>query len=205
MSRPPACWTPPDALPALPPGEAVREWPVEVYGAPARFPPPAAPGFQRAWQLGLLPPAPPTTPPAPLPGLSSWDRVRLALLLCFGGMGLGLLISNGMDLGGGPSFLLTALPFTAGVALFLSTGRRDEQEFAAGYTSGAAHTGLWRIARDGRVLREPDRQVPPPGWYPSPYYPGVLQRWDGPGWKPMTQFWWNWERSWFRRPDRPFL
>lgn len=192
-------------LPALPPGEAVREWPFEVWGAPARFPPPTAPGFQRAWQLGLLPPPAPATPPAPLPGLSSWDRLRLAIGLCFGGMAVGLLISSSVDLSSLVEILITAGPFLAGVALLLSTGARDEQEFGAGYTSGAAHAGLWRISRDGRVLRPPDRSVPPPGWYPSPYYPGLLQRWDGPGWKPLPQFWWHHEKSWFRRPQVPFL
>ncbi len=114
------------------------------------------------------------------------------------------MLTNNVELGwlGVP---LTAAPFFGGVWLVLSTGGRDVVEFGAGYTSGQAHLGLWRIAPDGRVLRTPDRSVPPPGWYPSPYYPGLLQRWDGPGWKPLPQHWWWHESTYFRRPERPFL
>ena len=68
-----------------------------------------------------------------------------------------------------------------------------------------AFPGVWRLGRGGRVLREPDRSVPPPGWYPSPYYPGVLQRWEGPGWAPLVQEWWQHEDQFFRRPAAPFL
>ncbi|MCW2681560.1 MAG: hypothetical protein JWM62_2961 [Frankiales bacterium] len=103
-----------------------------MYGA-ASYPPPTPPGFQRAYALGLLPPPPPAVPPAVRPGLSSWDRLRLALGLCFGGILLGLLLGNGFG------------------------------------------------------------------------YPGVLQRWDGPGWKPLPQYWWHHESSYFRAPEVPFL
>ena len=139
-----------------------------------------------------------------MPGLTSWDRLRLALLLCFGGLLLGLLLGNGLDQG--PAGLVVACAgFGTGWWLFWSIERRDAVEHAAGYTTGAAYAGLWRLARNGRVLRAPDRRVPPPGWYPSPYFPGVLQRWDGPGWAPLPQFWWNFESRWFRRPPVPFL
>ena len=76
---------------------------------------------------------------------------------------------------------------------------------AAGYTSTRGFPGVWRLGRGGRVLREPDRSVPPPGWYPSPYYPGVLQRWEGPGWAPLVEEWWEHEDQFFRRPEVPFL
>jgi hypothetical protein len=95
--------------------------------------------------------------------------------------------------------------FCVGAWLLSSTTARDEVEFAAGYTSGRTHTGLWRLGRAGRVLRRPDRLVPPPGWYPSPYYPGLLQRWEGPGWKPLPQRWWRHEHRYFRAPAGPFL
>lgn len=202
--RTPTCWTPPASLVHLPPGEAVRTQPVEVYFAPAAHPPPTAPGFQRAAALGLLPPPPPPVPPAPVPGLSSWNRLRLAVLLFFGGILLSLLIGNGFEQEGLAALVGTAACGTA-MWLFFSMPARDAVENAAGYTSGASSTGLWRLARDGRVLRRPDPHVLPPGWYPSPYYPGVLQVWDGPGWKPMTQFWWRREHQWFRRPPIPFL
>ncbi len=166
--------------------------------------PAAAPGFQRALQLGLLPSPPPPRPPAPLAGLSSWDRMRLTLLLCFVVTGFMLLLGNILEADRW-SVLLAAVPFVAGCGLFLTTSARDALEFAAGYTSGAAHTGLWRLARNGTVLREPDRSVPPPGWYPSPYYPGILQRWDGPGWHPLPERWWAHEHQYFRSPPVPFL
>lgn len=203
MSRRPAAWTPPAALPALGAGEAVRSWPFEVWGGPATWPPPSAPGFQAAYRLGMLPPPPPPVPPSPLPGLSSWDRIRAALL-CFATFAV--LIPLATALGAGAwSALLAGAPFCAAAWLLHSSTARDELEIAAGYTSGQTYVGLWRLGRDGQVLRRPDRSVPPPGWYPSPYYPGVLQRWDGPGWKPLPQRWWQHEHQYFRAPDRPFL
>lgn len=154
--------------------------------------------------MGLLPPPPPAIPPSPVPGLSSWDRIRLGLLLAFGVFGL--MIPVGNALGSAPlAALVAGTPFCAGVWLLHSSRSRDEIEFAAGYTSGQTHTGLWRIDRTGRVLRPPNSSVPPPGWYPSPYYPGLLQRWDGPGWRPLPQYWWRHEHHYFRLPDRPFL
>ena len=191
-------------MPALAEGEAVRPWPLEVWGAPATWPPATAPGFQAAWRLGLLPLPPPSTPPSPVPGLSSWDRVRLGALLALGVFGLMIPVADALS-AGAVSALLVAAPFCAGAWLLWSTGARDEVEFAAGYTSGPSHTGLWRLDRNGRVLRPPDRSVPPPGWYPSPYYPGLLQRWDGPGWKPLPRRWRRHEQAWFRTPARPFL
>lgn len=182
----------------------MREVPLEVWGAPARFPPPAAPGFRRAQAMGLLPPPAPARPPSPVPGLTSWDRLLLALVAWFVVTPAVLLLGDLLDAGDAvPLFGL--LPAGAGVWLLLSTRARDATEHAAGYTSGRTEAGLWRLARDGRVLREPDRTVPPPGWYPSPYFPGVLQRWDGPGWAPLPQRWWVHEDRWFRAPATPFL
>jgi hypothetical protein len=190
-------------MPVLGEGEAVRSWPVEVWGVPAVHPPASAPGFQSAERLGVLPTPPPAVPPSPVPGLSSWDRLRLALL---GFAVFAAMIPLVNALGAGAlAALLVAAPFGASTWLLSSTTARDEVEFAAGYTSGGAHTGLWRLHGDGRVLRRPDRSVPPPGWDPPPYYPGLLQRWDGPGWKPLPRRWWRHEHLYFRVPDRPFV
>ncbi len=178
--------------------------PWEVYGAATRYPPPSAPGFQRAWSLGLLPAPSPAVPPRVVAGLSSWDRLRGALVLCFGGILLGLLLGNGFGLQGA-ALVVAGAGFGTGCWLFFTIEARDEVEHAAGYTAAPSCTGLWRLARDGRVLRAPDRSVPPPGWYPSPYFPGVLQRWEGPGWKPLPQYWWRHEQSYFRAPEVPFL
>ena len=200
---PPLGWTQP-TLPPLPPGEAQRDWPLEVWGTTATFPPPAAPGFQAAWRMGILPSPPPEQPPTPVPGLTSWDRLRLTLLLAFGVFGLVIWLGNRFDAGAWIVVPLTAT-FGASVWVFVSTDARDQVERAAGYTSTQNYTGLWRIAKDGRVLREPDRNVAPPGWYPSPYYPGLLQLWEGPGWKPLPQKWHRHADRYFRRPEVPFL
>ena len=191
-------------MPALPEGEAVRSWPFEVWGAPATYPPASAPGFSAAARLGLLPPPPPAVPPRVVPGLSSWDRVRWGLALVLGVFALMIPVANALDAGAW-SALLAGTPFCTGAWLLWSTGARDEVEGAAGYTSGRMRTGLWRLGQDGRVLRRPDRSVPPPGWYPSPYYPGLLQRWEGPGWAPLPQRWEHHEHRYFRAPARPFL
>lgn len=190
-------------LPVLGAGEAVRTWPLEVWGAPATHPPVSAPGFQAAARLGMLPAPAPAVPPAPVPGLSSWDRMRLALL-CFGLFALLIPVGEAVDAGWW-WVLVVGAPSSTAAWLLWSTDARDEVELAAGYTSGRTRVGLWRIGRDGSVLRRPDRQVPPPGWYPSPYYAGLLQRWEGPGWTPLPRGWWHHEHRYFRAPDRPFL
>ncbi len=205
MDPVPSCWVPPDRLPDLPPGEAVRTQGWEVYGARARFPPSSAPGFSRALAMGLLPAPLTGPPPAPLPGLPAWHRLLLALGAVL--LGVPALLVLGPAAGADEDALAVPvlLLVAAAVVLFLSFVRRQPLEHAAGYTSAPDAAGLWRLARDGRVLREPDRTVPPPGWYPSPYYPGILQRWEGPGWAPLPEQWWDHEEQWFRRPVTPFL
>lgn len=195
-------WTQP-VLPPLPPGEAQRAEPFEVFGAPAQHPPQTAPGFQSAWRLGLLPPPAPQVAPQRLPGLSAHDMVLAGIALFFGT----ILLCAGLadDLSG-----LVFLPLSLGggggaLWLFFHSSARADAEHAQGYTSGAGAVGLWRLSRNGSVLREPDRSVPPPGFYPSPYQPGLLQRWDGPGWHPFTQKWRQHPYNWFRWPERPYL
>lgn len=95
-------------------------------------------------------------------------------------------------------------------------GRRVEEELTAGYTTlqlqfggfGVTrqrsrprhtyrepwdHAGTWVLDPSGRPLREPDRTVDPPGFYPSPNRPGELELWTGSAWG----------SSW-RRPATPF-
>jgi hypothetical protein len=106
----------------------------------------------------------------------------------------GLVFASIVTVGGGGAFWM-----------FFRLEARECEEFQNGYTSRAAYTGLWRLGRNGAVRRKPDRDVPPPGFYPSPYQPGLLQRWDGPGWHPFTRRWRNRPHRWLRWPDRPYL
>lgn len=86
-------------MPALAEGEAVRSWPIEVWGARAVHPPTSAPGYKTAWRLGLLPSPPPPVPPSPVPGLSSWDRLRLGLLLGLAVFALTIPLGKALDAG----------------------------------------------------------------------------------------------------------
>jgi hypothetical protein len=186
----------------LPATEARRKQVLTLYGGASPHPPACAPGFTRARELGLLPPPAPDRPPGPLPGMNAHAMLWTGIALAFGSLVLVLVVFDFSAWSVGP---VTACWVVAFWLFGWAIPRREEAEHAAGYTSRAAYTGLWRLDRRGGVLREPDRSVAPPGFYPSPYFPGLLQRWDGPGWAPLPQHWRRHAHRWFRRPDRPFL
>ncbi len=191
------------ALPAdLPPTEAKRTEVMVLGGTPSPHPPQSAPGFTRAWELGLLPAPAPADPPAPVPGVRAQVLMWSGIALPFGS----LLAMAGPLPDSASSWLVVCACWVAGFWLLgPATTRREETEFAAGYTTRDNYTGLWRLDRHGRVLRAPAPGVPPPGFYPSPYTPGLLQRWEGPGWALLPQHWRRHAHRYFARPDVPFL
>src|SRR3546814_11310371 len=87
-----------------------------------------------------------------------------------------------------PALLYAAMVAVGGGGAFWMMGRlgaREREEFAAGYTSRTAFVGLWQLGRGGAVLRAPDRNVPPPGFYHSPSQPGFRQPWGRPPLDPV--------------------
>lgn len=194
-------WSPP-LLPTLPAGEARAAHSFTVYddGDEATpYPPQTAPGFTNAVRLGMLPAAVSPTPPQTLPGMTAQTWIRLALasfLLPFATA----IFSDGV------AFLGFIAGLTGAICCVVKAAKVNEAENAAGYTSRANREGMWRMASGNRVVREPDRTVPPPGWYPSPFFPGLLQKWEGPGWRGLSKDTWQQHPDrYFRWPDQPFL
>ncbi len=159
--------------------------------------------FLAAQQLGLLPPPRQRHHPQRLPGLSAHATLLTGIGLFFGTILLVILLPDNT-----PGPLYAAMVTVGGGGAFWMMWRvqaREREEFEAGYTSRTAYPGLRRLGRKGAVLREPDRDVPPPGFSPSPYQPGLLQRWDRPGWHPFTQKRRCRPYNWLRWPERPYL
>lgn len=195
FSSTPTGWDP-AVEPPCAAGEAKREYPWTVWGGRTPHPPQVAPGFAAAWRAGILPPPPANEPPTALPGLSASARVWSAVICFFGAIG-GCTV---VDRSGLPTelFLPLALFGLVSSGWLLSTVHaRADAEHRAGYTTLPA-SGTWRLNSRGAVVAAPDRSLPPPGWYPSPYFPGMLQRWDGPGWAPLPQRWTRRSARYFR-------
>lgn len=216
----PHFWSPPARLPAdLPAHEQwARDVPFKVAGTPSPHPPQTAPGFVRAWNLGLCPSPVPEQPPAPLPGINAGRLLTLGTVVPIAFFIIAFTIidalqpaGNGNTLTGASSIIMLLVSLSTATTVMVSLrkfGPRNAAEHAAGYTTLAAQTGLWAINPfTGKVWRSPDRSVLPPGWYPSPYFPGVMQRWDGPDWALLDQQWWHPHRvgQVFRPPAVDFL
>jgi hypothetical protein len=201
----PPGWVRPERLPDdLPPQEQWVRMGWQVMGAPAKHPPQTAPGFQRAQRLGLLPPLPPEQPPTPLPGLAASLQLALALVVFVSP----LLLVAVLDMESWQGWIVPGygvIAFFGALRLFASLERRAAAEAAAGYTTFWLSPGLWRLTPFGRPVRPPDRRHLPDGFYPSPYWPGVLQKWEGVSWKPLLQYWWRTPEQWFRTPPVNYL
>lgn len=165
--------------------------------------PRTVPGYARAVELGLTPRVP-QEPPTPVTANSS--RFLLAVVATFIGILLGMFaLTNhgapawllGLACAGGLTVIIAMMCWAhvllwveimAGycrieymVALF---SRDPQNRFPASRMRGAPWDlrGLWRLADDGSVVREPDRTVLPPGLYPSPNRQGELELWTGCAW-----------------------
>ena len=201
----PPGWVRPERLPDdLPPQEqwVPMEW--QVMGARAKHPPWTAPGYERAGRMGLLPAPPPEQPPTALPGWSAAQRGVAAMLLFASPLALVPFIRTNSP----QAFVILGYglaAFLGCIRLLRSYERRADEEAAAGYTTLPATPGLWRLTPFGRVARPPDRSYPPNGFYPSPYWPGILQKWEGVSWKPFQQWWWRHPERYFRTPQVPYL
>ena len=200
----PHFWSPPTRLPAdLPAHEQwARTMPFKVAGTPSPHPPQTAPGFVRAWNLGLCPAPVPEQPPVPLPGINAGRLLVLGTVVPIAVFILVFSIidslqppGNNNTLTGASSLVMLVVSLATAATVMVSLrrfGSRNTAEHAAGYTTLAAQTGLWAINPfTGTVWRSPDRTVLPSGWYPSPYFPGVMQRWDGPDWAMLDKQWWH--------------
>jgi hypothetical protein len=199
----PPGWVPPERLPDdLPPHEQwVREVPWEVFGAPAKHPPRTAPGYERAQRMGLLPAAAPAAPPTPLPGWSA-GVLLVASGVAFVSPVLGFVTR---DRAAWWAVAYALVGWLAGVRLLGRHLVRERDEAASGYTTTWGSPGLWRLTPLGRAVRPPDRTLLPDGFYPSPYWPGLLQKWEGTHWKPFPERWDRRPEQWVRAPERPYL
>lgn len=191
-------------LPALPAGEVAQPWPGRSEfdrQDVSPHPPQTAPGFTNAFRLGMLPAQAPLTPPQVVPGRMTADT----WLKAGWGSVIAAFVSPFVTSGGGLGFVVFAFGIGFAFFAFARLAKVHQAERAAGYTSLNKNEGMWRLAADGRVVREPDRTVPPPGWYPSPYFPGLLQKWEGPTWSRLGEDWDDTPQDNFRWPARPLL
>lgn len=83
----------------------------------------------------------------------------------------------------------TTLPVAGGAFWGVNRRRREGINYQAPWD----FRGVWVLDGNGGVRSAPDREVDPPGLYPSPERPGQLQVWTGKVWTRK-----------FRTPDRPF-
>lgn len=163
-------------------------------------------GFREAVAAKLVPIVP-AEPPALLPGPSARQMFHRFLRRSATSV-LAVFILFQIDLSGVWFWLLPL----SGLALFLlmahwwsQIGTCNLSELHHGYTTftmsygafqqGPSRTwkghynrppwdyrGVWVLNQHGQVLSRPDPGLEPPGFYPSPERPGVLELWTGVVW-----------------------
>lgn len=186
-------------------------------------PPRQVDGFSAAQALGLLPRVPPTPPALPrrtarnafftwagsiVVGAVAWVRLASAsadalgrtlpvagpVLLVLGSAAVFVLVFIRLRSWVGDVFLdelgagYTTLPLTIGA--FWGVNRREGVNYAEPWD----FRGTWVLDSRGAVRSAPQRDVDPPGLYPSPERPGELQVWTGKVWARK-----------FRAPVQPFV
>jgi len=72
----------------------------------------------------------------------------------------------------------TTLPLTLGTFWFDT----DPGGWLHGFRIGWDHSALWHLDGHGGVLSPPSAGTTPPGMYPSPAHPGMLELWTGNQW-----------------------
>ena len=186
-------------------------------------PPRQVEGFSSARALGLLPQVPDEPPPLPrrtarrafygwagsiVAGAVVWAVLASAtaaplgralpvagpVLLVLGSVAAFVLLFIRLRSWVGDAFLdelaagYTTLPLTVGA--FWGVNREE----GANYADPWDFRGIWVLDGRGAVRSAPQRDVDPPGLYPSPERPGQLQVWTGKVWARK-----------FRSPARTFV
>ena len=126
--------------------------------------------------------------------LNRWFPLAGPVLLVLGAVSVFVLLFVRLRARVGEVFLeeltagYTTLPLTVG-AFWGVNGREG-----ANYQEPWDFRGIWVLDGRGTVRSAPDREVDPPGLYPSPERPGQLQVWTGTVWARK-----------FRAPAQPFV
>lgn len=178
----------------------------------ARAPHPReVPGYAEAAAAGRLPRVSEQPPVPTVRPTARAVFHRFVAIAAGGAVGLGVTagLVERMPLPGPAVAVVLGLLALAFLVLLLRTlpavGRRSVAELQQGYTTlvlqlggfwfgegpltlpgemraGWDYRGTWQLDGDGRVLRTPDREVDPPGMYPSPHRPGRMELWTGRVW-----------------------
>ena len=170
------------------------------------------PGYTEAVAAGLTPARPSRPPSLLPGTTSHRALVRCGVALGVAAVLVAVAIVRGPSDGGQATVSDLAMVLGAtvlGIVVVIAAVRRFRKvllaELAAGYVTTTFHQGLfwfvdrpgptvgndvvgwvwdgvWVLDSSGSVVSPPDRDVDPPGMYPSPNRPGQLELWTGAQW-----------------------